>query len=92
MKNVGKNDFKYLSQKCDNNVLDLVKQTGFYPCEYMSDFERFKEKFLTKEKFYSSLSSRKITGKEHEHSLNPIQDGARGGGGGKKAPQPVFPL
>ena len=43
VKNLSQDDFEYLSQKFDNNVLDLVKQTGFYPYEYMSDFERFKE-------------------------------------------------
>ena len=36
VKNLGKNDFKYLSQEFDNSVLDLVKQKGFYPYEYMS--------------------------------------------------------
>ena len=41
--NSGKDDFKYLSQEFDNNVLDLVKQKGFYPYEYISDFEKFKE-------------------------------------------------
>ena len=35
--------FKYLSQESVDNVLDLVKQKGFYPYEYMSDFEKFKE-------------------------------------------------
>ena len=38
VKNVGKDDFKYLSQEVDNYVLDLVKQKRFYPYEYMSDF------------------------------------------------------
>ena len=33
VKNLSKNDFKYLSQEFDNNVLDLVKQKGFYPYE-----------------------------------------------------------
>ena len=41
VKNLSKGDFKYLSQEFDNNVLDLVKQKGFYPYEYMSDFEKF---------------------------------------------------
>ena len=36
--NLNKDDFKYLSQEFDNKVLDLVKQKGFYPYEYMSDF------------------------------------------------------
>ena len=54
----------------DNNVLDLVKRKGFYPYDYMSDFEKFKEEILSKEKFYSSLTYRKVSEKEHEHVLN----------------------
>ena len=39
VKNLGKDDFKYLRTKnVDNNVLDLVNQKGLYPYEYMSDF------------------------------------------------------
>ena len=53
VKNLGKNDFKYLSQEFDNNVLDLVKQKGFYPYEYVSHFEKFKEKFPNKENFFT---------------------------------------
>ena len=37
VKNLGKNDLKYLSQEFANNILDLVKQKGFYPYEYMGD-------------------------------------------------------
>ena len=62
--------FKYLSQEFDNNVLDLVKQIGFYPYEYMSDFEKFKEELSNKEEFYGPLTKRKISGKEYEHVLN----------------------
>ena len=29
VKNLGKDEFQYLSQEFDNNVLDLVKQKGF---------------------------------------------------------------
>ena len=84
VKNLGKDDFKYLSQEFDNNILDLTKQKGFYPNntldlvnqkgfypnEYMSDFEKFKEELPKKEKFYSSLTNRKITEQVHEHVLN----------------------
>ena len=31
IKDLRKDDFKYLSQEFDNNVLDLVKEKGFYP-------------------------------------------------------------
>ena len=41
--NLGKDDFKYSSQKIDNKVLDLDMQKGFYPYEYISDSEKFKE-------------------------------------------------
>ena len=56
VKNLSADDFKYLSQELDNNVLDLAKQKGFYRYEYMSDFEKFKEDLPSKEKLYSSLS------------------------------------
>ena len=31
--NLNRDDFKYLSQEIENNVLDLVKHKGFYPYE-----------------------------------------------------------
>ena len=48
VKNLDKDIFKYFSQELDNNVLDLVKQKRFDPYEYMSDFEKFKEKLPSK--------------------------------------------
>ena len=56
VKNLAKDDFKYLSQVFDNSALDLVKQKGFYPYEYMSNFEKFKEQLPSKKKFYRSLT------------------------------------
>ena len=43
VKNLNQDDFKFFSQEFDNNILDLVKQKGFYPYEYMSYFEKLKE-------------------------------------------------
>ena len=43
VKNLGKDDFKYLNQEFDNDVLDLLKQKGFYPYEYKSDLDKFKD-------------------------------------------------
>ena len=34
VKDLNKDGFKYLSQKCDKNELDRVDQKGFYPYEY----------------------------------------------------------
>ena len=31
------------AKKFDKNKLDLVKQKRYYPYEYMTDFEKFKE-------------------------------------------------
>ena len=60
VKNFSKNDPKYLSQEFQLNVLDLVKQRGFYPYEYLSDFEKFKNNCLT---------GKKISDKQYEHVL-----------------------
>ena len=64
---MGKDDFKYLSQEFDSKVQGLVKHNGFDYCEYMGGFERFKEEMPSKEKFYSSLTCKKISDKEYEH-------------------------
>ena len=61
---LNKDDLKYSIQEFDNSVLDLVNQKRLYPYEYMTDFENFKEKLLRKENFHSSLTNRKINGKE----------------------------
>ena len=57
---MSKYDVKYLSQECDSKIIDLVKLKEFYPYEYMSDFEKFEEQLPSKEKFYSSLTGKKI--------------------------------
>ena len=52
-----------MSREFDNNVLDLAKQTGLYPDEYVNGFIIFKEELTSKEKFYSLLTDRKISDK-----------------------------
>ena len=39
----------------------------------MIDFENFKEELPGKEKFYRSLTDRKISEKEHEHVLKCLE-------------------
>ena len=41
VKNLGRNDFKYLSQEFDNNASDPLKQKRFYPYKHLSNFEKF---------------------------------------------------
>ena len=62
VKNLSNDDFNFLSQEFNNNVIKL-KQKGFYRYEYMSDFEKFKEQLPRKEKFYSSLTVKEISDK-----------------------------
>ena len=68
VKNLSKDDFKYLGQIFDKNKLDLVKEKGFCLYKYMTDFEMFKEKLQTK--FYNSLAGKKNSDKEYGHALN----------------------
>ena len=42
VENLSKDDFEYLGQEFDYDVLDLVKEKDFYPDEYMRDFENLK--------------------------------------------------
>ena len=58
-----------MSQEFDSEVLDLVKQKVFWPYEYMSSFEKFKEKSPDKNKCYSSLSGKEISNKVYQHAL-----------------------
>ena len=51
VKNLGKDNFKDLSQEFDNNVLDLVKQKTFYAYEYMTDFKILQIKYQAKKIF-----------------------------------------
>ena len=69
VKNLNKDGFNYLSQEFDNNVLNLVKEKGFYHNKRMTHFEKFKEQLRNKEKFSSSLTGKRISDKEHEHVL-----------------------
>ena len=49
-------DFKYLSEEFSGGFLELVKQKGVHPYEYMNSFKRFSEdKVPDRSKFFSSL-------------------------------------
>ena len=50
--------FQFLSSSLDSLVKNLDKK--FYPYEYMNDYKKFKEKLRYKEKFYSSITGKKL--------------------------------
>ena len=50
------NIFKYLTEKFGSKNLELLKQKGTYPYEYIDSIEKFKEEKLPDKKcFYSSV-------------------------------------
>ena len=61
VKNMSDEDFKYLVEEFGSENLELLKQKGDYPYEYMNSFERFNEEKLPARKyFYSSTKDGKI--------------------------------
>ena len=54
-------DFKYLIEEFGSKNLELLKQKGTYPYEYIDSFKRFNEEKLPDKKyFYSSIKDGKI--------------------------------
>ena len=48
-------DFKYLVKEFGSENLEILKQKGAYPYEYMNNFKRFDEdKLLARKYFFSS--------------------------------------
>ena len=72
VKNLSDEDFKYLVEEFGSKNLELLKQEGAYPYEYMNSFERFNEKKLPARKyFYCSTKDGKI-GDDGKISDSPI--------------------
>ena len=59
-------DFKYLSREFDDKCLELVKEKGVYPYEYMDSFKKFDEcKLPNKDAFFSLLNGVGISDKDY---------------------------
>ena len=58
VKHLSDEDFKHLVEEFGSKI-ELLKQKGTFPDEYMNSFERFKEKKLTARKYFSSLTKKK---------------------------------
>ena len=70
VKNLSDEDFKYLVKEFGSENLEILKQKGAYPYEYMNSFERFNEdKLPAKKYFFSSTKKGKID------NDNKISDG-----------------
>ena len=53
-KNLSDKDFKYLVEEFVSENIEILKQKGAYPYEYMNNFERFNEKKLPARKYFFS--------------------------------------
>ena len=61
-KNLSDKDFKYLIEEFGSKNLELLKQKGAYPYEYMDSFERFNEEKLSAKKYFYSSTKNGKTG------------------------------
>ena len=69
--NLSREDFKNLLKYFTPEEVELLKQKGFYPYEYMDSIEKFKETKPPPQKaFYSKLSGKGISNKNYKHVLN----------------------
>ena len=70
-KNLAYNDLKYLSQEFSQDLLELLKQKGVYPYEYMDSIKKlFDEKSPDRCKFFSSLKDKSVSEKEYSNATN----------------------
>ena len=69
--NLPKDGFKNISKYYTPEEVELIKQKGFYPYEYMDTEEKFNDtKLPPREVFYSKLSGRGINEKDYKHAWN----------------------
>ena len=55
VKNLSDDHFKYLTEECGSKNLELLKQKGAYPHEYMDSFKRFDEEKLPDKACFAAL-------------------------------------
>ena len=71
VKNLSNNDFKYLSEEFKGKYLEVVKEKGIYPYEYMNSFKKFNETELpSKDRFFSSLKNENTSEKDYFKAKN----------------------
>ena len=69
--NLPKNGFKNISKYYTPEQVELIKQKGFYPYEFMDTEEKFNDTKLPPQKaFYSKLSGKGISEKDYKHVCN----------------------
>ena len=65
------NDFEYLSEEFSGELLELVKEKGVYPYEYIDSFKNISENKLPDiSKFFSSLKDECVSEKDYQRANN----------------------
>ena len=71
VKNLPEDAYKYTNEVFKGEKLQLMKQKGVYPYDYMSNFDKFNDTQLsTKDEFYSQMNNTHITDEEYSHAQN----------------------
>ena len=71
VKNLPEDAYKYTNEVFKGEKLQLMKQKGVYPYDYMSNFDKFNDTQLpTKDEFYSQMNNTNITDEEYSHAQN----------------------
>ena len=71
VKNLSDDDFKYFSAEFSGNFLELLKQKGVYPYEYIHSFKNFsRNKLPDRCKFFSSLRDVCVSEKDYLKANN----------------------
>ena len=59
VKNLSDEDFKYLVEEFGSENLEILKQKGAYPYEYMNSIEKFNEEKLCARKYFFTSTKKK---------------------------------
>ena len=59
VKNLSDEDFKYLVKEFGSENLEILKQKGAYPYEYMNSIEKFNEEKLCARKYFFTSTKKK---------------------------------
>ena len=75
VKNLVVEDFKHLSKEFSGECLELVKEKGVYPYEYMNSFKKFEECELpNKDAYFSSLKGKGISDEDYLRAMRVWND------------------
>ena len=75
VKNLTNDDFKYLTKEFGSKNLELLKQKGAYPHEYMNSFTRFNEKKMPDNECFYRSTKKGTTDDNGEKLDGHINDG-----------------